>query len=190
MATLDVLEHASGSYAPRTWSNAVEGDVTAAFAVDFTTAGEKLTHKAAGEKYVGIEVSRDCLDIQHALSAARRLFKFLRDKDGRVLNVAGNGIYTLAKAGLTQTQVDLFITSVIAKVHAHHALTKVISGGQTGVDLSGAVAGLVIGVQTQVLLPRGFIQRGEDKVDRPHSADEIRAQIVEGAAAVKDRLLC
>jgi hypothetical protein len=40
------------------WDNAPDGkilksDVTIALAVDLNTAGEKLTHKAAGEKYIG-----------------------------------------------------------------------------------------------------------------------------------------
>lgn len=191
MADLKVLEHSSPSYGPRTWSNAYDGDVTVAFAVDFNTAGERLTHKASGDKYVGIELTRDGFNTDGALSAARKLFQFVRARrSGLVLNVAGNGIYTLAKSGISQADVNLFVASVLGKVHEHHALSKVISGGQTGVDVAGAVAGVVIGVHTQVLLPRGFIQRDESKVDRSHSAEDIRRQIEDGAAAVKDRLLC
>ena len=190
MSRLDVLNHRFEKYAPRTWANASEGDVTVAFAVDFTTAGEKLTHKASGERYMGIELSMDRMNCNDALAAARQLFRFVRNKDARVLNIAGNGIYTLAKYGLSQTATDRFVASVLAKVHEHHPLKKVISGGQTGVDLSGAVAGVFLGLHTQVLLPNGFIQRGVDKVDRRNSEEEIRMQITNGANALQGRLLC
>lgn len=190
MASVLVKEHRSSSYGPRTWENASRGDVTVAFAVDFQTAGEKLTHKASGEKYIGLPISTALMTSEHAIQCARKLFAFARSRNCRCLNVAGNGIYTLAKSGISQADVNLFVASVLGKVHEHHALSKVISGGQTGVDVAGAVAGVVIGVHTQVLLPRGFIQRDESKVDRSHSAEDIRRQIEDGAAAVKDRLLC
>lgn len=45
---LTILEHKSSSYAPRTYENAAKADVTIAIAVDYNTAGERLTHKAAG----------------------------------------------------------------------------------------------------------------------------------------------
>ena len=48
-----VQEHKSAKYTPRTYFNASSGDVTLAMAVDLNTAGEILTHKAAGEKYIG-----------------------------------------------------------------------------------------------------------------------------------------
>ena len=49
---LRIEQHDSGRYAPRTWENAKSADITVAFASDFTTRGEQLTLRAAGEAYV------------------------------------------------------------------------------------------------------------------------------------------
>ena len=189
MAQVTIREHQSQSYGPRTWANAAKGDVTVAFAVDFETAGEKLTHKAAGEKYIGLKMEQDLLTQEHALLCARQLFAFMRQKNARCLNVAGNGIYTLRRKGMNQCDVNLFVASVVCKVHAHWGLHLVVSGGQTGVDIAGGVAGVLAGVPIELTLPRGFLQRHEDKVDRTHSQDEIASQVIEGSAQLKGKLL-
>lgn len=54
MPKIEILEHPSSSYAPRTWANAANSDVTIAMAVDYSTAGERLTHKAAGKRYLAL----------------------------------------------------------------------------------------------------------------------------------------
>lgn len=163
--------------------------MTVAFACDFSTAGERLTHRAAGDRYVGIQLSRDSLNRDSALEAARKLFKAVRAAQVSVLNVAGNGLYTLDRAGINQEWANRFVGSVIAMVHRHYPLRKVISGGQTGIDVAGAVAGVYLGIDTKVLLPRGFIQRGRDRKDATHSAEEIRSQIETGARALEGALL-
>lgn len=189
MAILEVLAHPSDKYGPRTWANAGEAGLTVAFASDFSTAGERLTHKAAGDRYLGIQLSQESFNRDGALHAARLLFRAVRAAQVSVLNVAGNGIYTLDRAGINQELANRFVGSVIAMVHKHYPLRKVISGGQTGIDIAGAVAGVYLRVDTKVLLPRGFIQRARDRTDAAHSADEIRLQIETGARALQGRLL-
>lgn len=189
MASLLVKEHRSSSYGPRTWENASRGDVTVAFAVDFQTAGEKLTHKASGEKYIGLPISTELMTSEHAVQCARKLFAFARSRKCRCLNVAGNGIYTLSQHGMTQRDVNQFVASVVKKVHEHWPLSLVVSGGQTGVDVAGGVAALVAGIPAELTLPKGFVQRGTDKVDRMHAAAEIEAQVVAGAREVEAMLL-
>ncbi|MCC7544662.1 MAG: hypothetical protein IT506_04145 [Aquabacterium sp.] len=177
---LELLEHSSPNYSPRTWANAKGADLTVAFAVDFTTAGEKLTHKAAGERYVGIDLALD------PIQAARTLYRALRDHDAHTLNVAGNGIYTLAKHGWTQESVDAHVFAVLAKVHEHWPIRHVRSGGQTGVDMAGVTAAHALGIDALALLPKGFIQRGTDKVDRQLTGQEIRETIYERSAQLCD----
>jgi hypothetical protein len=168
---LTVEEHSSSSYSPRTYANAKGADLTVAFAVDFSTAGERLTHKAAGDRYLGIALE-GC-----PIVAARRLFAELRARNAKTLNVAGNGIYTLAKAGWSQEQVNAWVFEALAKIAEHWPLTLVRSGGQTGVDIAGVAAAHALGLDALALLPAGCIQRFEDQVDRPHSQHEIRGQI-------------
>lgn len=168
---LTIQAHSSASYAPRTYANAHAADLTVALAVDFTTAGERLTHKAAGNRYLGLALGGD------PILAARKLYAELRRRSASTLNIAGNGIYTLSRAGWSQEHVNQWVYAVLATVAPHWPLSLVRSGGQTGVDIAGVAAAHALGLEALALLPGGYLQRFEDKVDRPHSADEIRAQI-------------
>lgn len=175
---LILLEHASPKYGPRTAVNAKEADLTVAFAVDFGTFGEKLTHKVAGERYVGIPL------LESPLDAARLLYRALRHFDAHVLNVAGNGIYTLAQHGWTQERANRYVHAVIAKVHEHWPLRAIRSGGQTGIDVAGLIAAVALDIPATGLLPNGFLQRGTDKVDRRMGDIAVRKQIEDGAAVL------
>lgn len=143
-----------------------------------TTAGEKLTHKAAGERYVGISLGMD------SLFAARELYRALRHYGARSLNVAGNGIYTLNQHGWSQAQLNAWVPAVLAKVHEFWPLVSVRSGGQTGVDMSGVIAAHALGIDALLLFPKGYRQRGTDKVDRRNTPVDIQAQIEEGCQAL------
>ena len=185
MATLDIREHTSVHYAPRTYHNAHVADLTAAFAVDFTTAGERLTHKAAAGKYVAIDIVR----LQPKEAAQLVLREALR-LGAHVLNVAGNGIYTLQARGWTQERINAYVADTLAAAHdalrssgdREAGLTRIVSGGQTGVDLAGLVAAHRLGIDAVATLPKGFVQRGADMVDRPHTREAIQAQILDFSA--------
>ena len=97
---IEILEHSSSSYGPRTYANAHNSDVTIALAVDYTTAGERLTHKAAGDKYLKLDPNLDKIE------NARLLWLRLNKSDSRIVNVAGNGVYTLSKHGLQQEHMN------------------------------------------------------------------------------------
>lgn len=168
---LTVQAHLSASYAPRTCTNAQAAGITAAFAVDFDTAGERLTRKAAQERYIAIPLGGDPVE------AARALYRALRQHDAHTLNIAGNGIYTLSQAGWSQSAVNAWMYAVLAKVAAHWPLTLVRSGGQTGVDIAGVSAAHALGIDALALLPKGYLQRGADKVDRQNPGFSIREQI-------------
>lgn len=157
-------EDVSPSYAPRTYANA-KADATFAYAVDFTTAGERLTQRAAGTRILQVPVGTPSAD------AAERLLAHLRHLQAHTLNVAGNGLYTLVRhfphipAQELQAKVDAYVLRVLALVHAQYPLTQVRSGGQTGIDESGIKAGIALGVPTLALLPNGYKIRtggGED----------------------------
>lgn len=162
-----IIEHSSSSYAPRTYHNAGTADLTVAFAIDFNTAGERLTQKAAKEKYVAVPLSMD------PIVAARRLYKACKHHNVKKLNVAGNGIYSLVKKGWTQESLNQWVFDVISLVHKHWPLQSIISGGQTGVDLAGGVVGEVLGIETVMTLPNGYLQRNAEGVDITQSVDDV-----------------
>lgn len=174
MVNLTINEHSSDKYTPRTYLNAKTADLTAAFAIDFTTAGEKCTHKAAADRYVPLSI------LKPPIVCARELYKVCKRLDVKILNVAGNGIYTLTRHKWSQNDVNNYVVAVLSLVHQHHPLDKIISGGQSGLDIAGGVAGVYLGIETVLTLPKGFIQRFEDKVDKSFSRDYIEKQVLEG----------
>lgn len=174
MSNLILLEHKSASYGPRTYHNASQG-VTLAVAVDFNTAGERLTHKAAGDKIIQIKYGEDHVE------AARKLYKLIRKWDCPIVNIAGNGIYTYAKRGVKQEDVNVYILSILGLVHKHLPILRIVSGGQTGADLAGLVAGVKLGIETIGTWPKGFKMRFEDGVDVDMDEHDIRRMILKYA---------
>lgn len=167
MSSFSVKEHKSSSYAPRTYHNATTADLTVAFAIDFSTAGERLTKKAANGNYVAIDLSLEPIE------AARLLYKVCKKHDVKVLNVAGNGIYTLYKKDWNQQSINHYLYEVISLVNQHWPLKGIISGGQSGVDLAGGVVAKYSGIPCEMTYPKGFVMRFEDGRDVQMSEKEI-----------------
>lgn len=178
-ATLEIIEHTSDKYPPRTWANASAAGLTLAIADDFSTAGERLTRRAAGDRYIGVELSLPAID------AARQLYRALRHFDAHTVNVAGNGIYSLHEKGWTQDKLNLHLAQILGKVHQYWKIEKVFSGGQTGIDMAGIVAARFIGIPAQVTLPKGCIQRHLDGVDRAYGKAHIAGQVKDGVQALR-----
>lgn len=167
---INILEHTSSSYSPRTWHNAAQG-VTLAIAVDFTTAGERLTTKAAQKNGI---VHLDARKFATGwLPAARELYKALKEADCRVVNVAGNGIYTYNKHGYSQQGVNNLVETVLSKVHEFWKLDHVVSGGQTGADLAGLIAAAKLDIDCTGMWPKGFKMRFENGIDVCHTPEQI-----------------
>lgn len=178
MSELLIKEHSSDKYPPRTYYNATSSDVTLALAVDLTTAGERLTHKAAGEKYIGFQL----VDDLSVLDVSRALYKKLNQVNAKSLNIAGNGIYTLSKYNCDQEFINQFVYWILKQVHEHYPLKKIYTGGQTGVDIAGAVAGHALGIETEVTLPKGYIQRFENNKDVVQTKEMVTKQIIDWVA--------
>lgn len=172
LETIKLQEHKSSNYSPRTYHNASQG-VTLAIAVDFTTAGEKLTHKATNGKIVQIDY-HNTLD---KLYPARTLYSALKKHDCHVVNVAGNGIYTLSKHGVTQEDVNQYVYDILKLVHFHWSIEQVVSGGQTGLDLAGLVAAYELKISCVGTWPRGYKMRFEDGKDVEMNPKDIEKMI-------------
>lgn len=178
--SLIIKEHKSASYAPRTYHNASQG-VTLAIAVDFTTAGEKLTHKAANGKIVQV----DWFNTLDKLYPARVLYSMLKKHNCHIVNVAGNGIYTLSKHGVTQGEANQYVFDILSLVHHHWPITQIVSGGQTGMDIAGLVAGVALGIETIGTWPKGYKMRFEDGKDVDLSEEWIYNYIVTQVAELE-----
>lgn len=165
---ITLLEHKSSSYAPRTYHNAAQG-VTLAYAVDHSTAGEKLTQKAAGDKIVKV----DALHTFDHLQPARDLYAMLKKHDCHVVNVAGNGIYTFAKHGYGQRNVNQAINDILYTVNQHWPIHHVVSGGQTGADLAGLIAAAHMDIDCTGMWPKGFKMRFADGIDVYHTHAQV-----------------
>lgn len=176
---MKVVEHSSESYAPRTYHNAKTAQLTVAFANDFSTAGEKLTKKAAGDRYVAIYIGEDVTE------SARTLFKHCRLHNTKILNVAGNGIYSINS---TQRELNKWVHDIIALVHKHWKLEQIISGGQTGVDVAGGIAGEILGLNPIMTLPKGFKQRGKDHKDFAQTEEELLSKLAVQADELREDL--
>ena len=159
-----------GGYQKRTYENANADDVdfTIAVAVDFTTYGERATAKAAGDSLISVEV--DDFSDKAAKKAVREIFSQLPEEFQKGepfgANFAGNGLYTLAKEGVSQTQVDEFMVKVISGLQAKGVVfSSGRSGGQTGVDEAALAAGKVCGIPMTCNAPKGWLMRGADGKD-------------------------
>lgn len=170
--TLTINEHKSSSYVPRTYHNASMG-VTLAVAVDFNTGGEKLTHKAAGDKIVQI----DYFNTLDKMYPARALYSILKKHNSHIVNVAGNGIYTLSEHGVDQHTSNIYVYSILSLVHRHWPIEKIVSGGQTGMDTAGLVAAMCLDIDCEGMWPRGYKMRFEDGQDVYMSKEWIEGWI-------------
>lgn len=174
MSILIINEHKSSSYAPRTYVNAAAGDVTIALAVDHNTAGEKCTHKAvAAAKSHILKLAPDRKSIENA----RAVYHFFKHHNAKTINIAGNGIYTWGKKDWTQEQINLYLYNMLKLVHTHWPIEKIVSGGQTGTDIAGAVVAVKLGIDCELTYPKGFKMRFEDGKDVDMSEYFVRELI-------------
>lgn len=175
-APATVFEEYKGyGYSARTYENARKADLTLALAVDFTTAGEKCTEKAAGNTRIPVILNGPLISGRTIEDFVRQLITDINlkcrvlsiDKGNLRLNIAGNGIYTLAKSGYTQADTDKLITDVLAGIQDRDGIhiSSIRSGGQTGVDEAGIKAGVALGLPTTVLAPKGWAFRTANRQD-------------------------
>ena len=183
-----VVEHKSPKYTPRTYFNATSADITLALAADLSTAGERCTLRAAGGpeggKYIGFEISKS----SDPIPLARELYSFMKRRKAKTLNIAGNGIYTLRKYEIDQDWINEFTLRIIEKIHKHIGLDQIYTGGQTGVDLAGAVSASYLGIPALITLPRGYIQRFEEGKDVSMSKESVELQIQTQTQILKERV--
>lgn len=168
-------QSSSENYNERTNINA-NADVTIAFTMDFTTAGERVTKKYVennNKLYIPIDMKN--LKGVTVEEIANKIINDINKKYNSLfkrdisINIAGNGIYTFEKYNINQNRIDSFIYNVLRNVVNNPKLNVKVnlirSGGQTGADESGAKAGKQLGIKTIVLAPKGYRFRRSDNKD-------------------------
>ena len=147
-------------YPQRTKENADWSDITLALATDFNTAGEKLTKRVAGDKYVSSPLPDDgnsghlSYDNEDSYGFyAKQIYEELKKK-GKTsnikLNIAGNGIYSL-KRFATQEELNDYVTNLLKSLQSLGVtISEIRSGGQTGVDEAGIIAAQRLGIPNTV----------------------------------------
>jgi len=168
MGNINFQEEQSSGYRERTIKNA-SADATIAIAVDFTSAGERLTKTSVlsqNKKYISVDANRLAVTPERVNGIVNELNSIKKVSDlfsnGITLNIAGNGIYTM-KGKYTQEQVDQFtydlLKAVIESPNLKNKVSAIRTGGQTGFDEAGAKAGLLLNIPTMILAPKGWTFR-------------------------------
>lgn len=157
---MDILfiEHSSPNYADRTKLNA-SADITVAFALDFTTAGELCTENVAlKQKKLYYPIRLENMLNADNINGLIEVLNSINKKEISI-NVAGNGIYTIS-SHYTQVDIDRDLKTFFNNVFTSDKLTKKVilirSGGQTGVDEAGAKMGQALDIRTIVIAPKGW----------------------------------
>lgn len=172
-----VFTESAGGYQKRTVENAQADDVdfTLAFATDFSTYGEKATARAAGDSLIAVDLPLKAKGgLDSSSGAIQNVAEFIVDSLPEEfvhnlscgVNIAGNGIYTLAKEGISQDDLDKFMCAVGMELDSRGVkISSVRSGGQTGVDEAGAAMGKALGIPTTVHAPKDWAFRGVNGKD-------------------------
>ena len=160
-------------YRSRTIKNA-SADVTLAFAVDFTTAGEKLTKKAVleqGKLYIPINInvftSRQKLH-DSILSVREQILSLKKPEIS--LNIAGNGIYRLKSTFINSQEMlnELmyrYLNDIVTVLGGYVKVAIIRTGGQSGFDEAGANAGVKLNIPVLVHAPKDWVYRDINEID-------------------------
>lgn len=157
---IEFYEDNSIKYSERTRKNIQYSTATVAFAVDYTTAGEKCTAKYAKElkkPFLQIQLTTQG-NVKTGQNTTIYNFTELLKKQSIVkLNIAGNDIYTLAKNKITQKQIDDVIKRYIAYLLKNNVnIQEIRSGGQTGADEAGLKAAASNEIRAICVAPQGW----------------------------------
>ena len=168
---LTVMESYSPKFHDRTVENARWADFTVAFAVDFTSPGERLTATAAGNEYLPFDLPHDGAGLED-YALRRRMAIILSHRLESMtepvrLNVAGSTAAELARHGISQEQADAFVTDGLGRaVDEGLRIQELRTGGQSGIDEAGTKAALALGIPASQVVPRGFLYL--DESGKPH----------------------
>lgn len=172
---IEVNEVMGAGYFNRTALNARSADLTIALAVNYNSGGERLTRTVAGKRYLALPLSRT------ASVSKEKLLNHCIENSIRTINVAGNSISTLNRGNdvWSQKRINNYLYEVIEWVNSNHKIDYIVCGGQTGVDIAGAVAARALGIKVIMNLPENYVQRSINGVDYENTMEGIIQQVEE-----------
>lgn len=166
---IELFEDSSCGYPHRTYRNAELSDITIAFAIDFSTAGEKLTTIAcekANKPIFKFQINERGRLGDGESEKIEALIIHIKENNVKNINIAGNGIYSFNKHGITQERIDSLVTNFIAHLLERGCKIETIrSGGQTGADEAGLKAALALGIKAICLCPKKYRFRDANGTD-------------------------
>lgn len=162
---INFKESTNKNYQVRTEENVRLADVTISFSADFNTPGERSTKSACVKYNVPFIEFKVTSYTESSLNLLEEINK-LDKPNGIIINVAGNGLFTLVKHKYSQNKIDTIVLNAIKDlVDNGIEIREIRSGGQTGADESGLKAALTLGIEATCLAPKGWRFRGEDNRD-------------------------
>jgi hypothetical protein len=164
------FEHPDPGYPARTRYNIIHSDYTVAIAVDFNTAGERLTKRTAVDQmrkpFLQIDLNYLVVDTFMEQNVQKLVDLMMKDDcPYRILNVAGNGIYSLRAEQIAFDNIMTKFFTMLLKQLPEGKLFEVISGGQTGVDEAAIKGAKANGLFTRVNAPNGWMFRNKHSRD-------------------------
>lgn len=169
MSGIEFKECQTWGYKARTIENC-SADATIAFAVDFSSPGERLTKSSClnqGKIYIpydpGEVWNKEVFNL-----VVEEIVSKLNKGNVKTLNIAGNGLYTMRDHGWEhQFQCDNLVYSVLGRIveGLDSPLELIRSGGQTGFDEAGLKAAVRYGIPALCLAPKGWMYRDADGYD-------------------------
>lgn len=172
-------EDRRSDYSSRTKINVVMSDITIAFAVDEATGGERATKKFAEESATPFFSFRINENGRIPGTEKEKMDEFIATAKGKIskmnrgliLNIAGNGMTTLSKHGITQERADELVFNFLSNLKAQGLIFhSVRSGGQTGFDESALKAADKLGIMAFCLAPQGWKFRDATGTDISNEA--------------------
>lgn len=205
-----VTEHWQEKYTGRTYFNAKESDATLSINANPGSSGARQTAQAAGkQKFVdaaldAVVSGRDQDVIKVVAKLNRAIDSTAKTRKGIVLNIAGNSLSTLRKAGVQISQAELNekVAQFLERLRSHHGrgfdITGVITGGQTGLDEAGALAARKLGIPTVVVMPKNYqirepstgvdIWTNRDLMKRRFAGEDISQTLAQMGQTARQRL--
>lgn len=142
-----------------TKDNAKDTDITVNFSPNKRSGGYKKTEDAAGDRFFDVNDSTTADDFEGKLKSLN-----LTKESPLKVNIAGNGLNEAKD--MDQKAFDNDVYKFLKKIKdAGFNIVYIRTGGETGADEAGAMAGRKLGIVTEVHGPADWIFRPQDGRD-------------------------